>query len=58
MNNDEGNGGPSAVSVGSIIIGVGIILGNLEWILDLVYAISTPFESPALSQAALVFVLA
>jgi hypothetical protein len=48
MNNIEGEDG-SGVNLGSIIIYAGIVLGNLEWILDLVFATSTSFESPALS---------
>ena len=45
MNNDDGSG----LTVGSIIIWAGIILGNMEWVLDLLFAFSTTFESPALS---------
>jgi hypothetical protein len=57
MNNGENDSG-SGVSLGSIIIIAGIILGNLEWLLDMTFAFTIKFESPALSQAALVFVLA
>ncbi len=56
MNNDDnGSGG---VTFGSIIIYIGIVLGNIEWILDILFALTTDFVSPALGQAAIVFLLA
>ena len=49
MNNGDIDEGGSGLSIGAIIIYSGMVLGNLEWILDMVFAFSITFESPALS---------
>ena len=46
------------VSFAQVLIVTGIILGNIDWLLDLAYAASTTFENDALSRACLIFVIA
>lgn len=47
-----------AVSPGEIIITIGIVLGNCEWVLCLLYALFNNFGDSAIQKACFVFVVA
>ena len=45
------------VSVGQVIILAGVLLGNLQWLFCLVYALTSGWHNDALEKCAIVFVL-
>lgn len=48
----------SCCSKGAITLILGVLLGNAEWILCLVYLMTSEFASPATKTACMIFVLA
>ena len=54
--------GSSSVNTGKIIIYSGVVLGNLSWLMDIIYAISVgadeKWKDPSLRKACVVFIMA